>query len=125
MSNRLLVLLALLLVASVLSAVVAHACPELKFTEAMAQAPCDHNAREGDPLGKDETGNCDSVRYGMLSTQASPLEATLFNLRTLLVCETLAVVSPARVLPLLAQAQASAFHRSGNSPNLSRVVLRI
>lgn len=86
MSKRLLAL-ALLLAASVFSSVVAHACPDLKFMQAMLQAPCDHKSTQDNPLSKKEKNNCDSTRYGMLSTQASPSQAELFKLYVMLLPE--------------------------------------
>ena len=126
MSKRLLVLFALLLVASVFSSAVAHACPDLKSVQAMLETPCDHNSSQDSPRRQKEKDNCDSVRYGLLSTQASPSQAQLFKLHAILVPHALPVsVTLPDVLPLFSRSQAPPYHGFGVSLHSSHVVLRI
>jgi hypothetical protein len=77
MSKRNFPLIALAVTAAVLFTVVAHACSDLSSIKGIVQAPCDHTSSQNEPRGKAEKDNCDSVRYGMLSTQASSAETEL------------------------------------------------
>jgi len=91
----------------------------------MLQSPCDHNSTQDNPLKK-EKDNCDSTRYGMLSTQASPSQAELFKLHVMLLPEALpAGVSLPDILPLFSPSKAPPFHGFGVSSYSSHVVLRI
>ena len=126
MSKRFYFLVAIALTASVLFTVVAHACSDLSSIRAIVQAPCDHTSSRNEPRGKPEKDNCDSVRYGMLSTQASLSETELFKLYSIPLQEALFVgFSLPDSLPSFWRSQAPPFSGLGVSPHLSHVVLRI
>jgi hypothetical protein len=126
MSRRLFALVAVLLIASVLCAAVAHACSDLGSMPAILQMPCDHRPSQDEPASKKEKDNCDFVRYGMLSTQVSPSQTEILKLHAVIVHEALSVtVSPPDVLPLFSRSQAPPFRGFGVSPNFSHIVLRI
>jgi len=126
MSKRFYFLVAIALTASVLFTVVAHACSDLSSIRAIVQAPCDHTSSQNEPRGKPEKYNCDSVRYGMLSTQASLSETELFKLYSIPLQEALFVgFSLPDSLPSFWRSQAPPLSGLGVSPHLSHVVLRI
>ena len=126
MSKRIFPLIALILTAAVLFTVVAHACSDLSSIRAIVQAPCDHTSPQNEPRGKPEKDNCDSVRYGMLATQASPSETELVKLYSIPLQEALFVgFSLPESLPSFWRSPAPPFSWLGISPHLSHVVLRI
>ena len=126
MSKRFYFLVAIALTASVLFTVVAHACSDLSSIRAIVQAPCDHTSSQNEPRGKPEKDNCDSVRYGMLSTQASLSETELFKLYSIPLQEALFVgFSLPDYLPSFWRSLGPPFPGLGASPRLSHVVLRI
>ena len=84
-------LIALALTATVLFTVVAHACSDLSSIKTIVQAPCDHSTSQNEPRGKPEKDNCDSVRYGMLSKQASYSETEFSKLYSLSFHEPLSI----------------------------------
>jgi len=125
MSKRGFSLVAIMLIASVFFTVVVHACSDLRSMQVALQAPCNHSSSQSEPRGKPEKDNCDSVRYGMLSKQASPSETELFKLYSIPLQEALFVAfSLPDSLPSFWRSQAPPFGL-GVSPNLSHVVLRI
>ena len=123
MFKRFFVMLALVLSVSVFCSAVAHACADLNLLQ---QAPCDHDSSQDGPLGKKEKDSCDSVRYGMLSTQALSSQTEMFNLHAILLPEALPVsVSLSDVLSLFSRSQGPPFHGFGVPSYSSHVVLRI
>ena len=125
MSKRGFSIVALILIASVFFTVVVHACSDLRSIQAAVQAPCDHSSSQNEPRGKPEKDNCDSVRYGMLSIQASYSETELSKLSLIPLQEVLFVAfSLPDSLPSLAISRPS-FSELGVSPHLSHIVLRI
>ena len=126
MSKRGFSLVAIMLIASVFFTVVVHACSDLRAMQVALQAPCNHSSSQSEPRGKPEKDNCDSVRYGMLSKQASPSETELFKLYSIPLQEALFVAfSLPDSLPSFWRSQAPPFSGLGVSPHLSHVVLRI
>jgi hypothetical protein len=126
MSKRGFSLVAMMLIASVFFTVVVHACSDLRSVQVALQAPCNHSSSQNEPRGKPEKDNCDSVRYGMLSTQASPSETELFKLYSIPLQEALFVgFSLPHSLPSFWRSQPPPFSGLGVSPHLSYVVLRI
>lgn len=126
MSKRFRFLFFLALIASVVCSEVAHACADSNSVRGIQQAPCEPNSSQDGPLSKNKQENCDSLRYGMLSTQPSPSQAELFKVRALMVHEALpVVVSTANVLALFSPTRIPSFHRVGIVPHCSQVVLRI
>ena len=126
MSKRSFSLVALTLIASMFFTVVVHACSDLRSIQAALQAPCDHSSSQNEPRGKPAKDNCDSVRYGMLSTQASFSETELVKLYSIPLQDVLFVgFSLPDFLPLFWRSQAPPFSGLGASPHLSHVVLRI
>jgi hypothetical protein len=122
MSKRTFPLIALVLTAAVLFTVVAHACSDLSAIQAIVQSPCDHGSSQNDPGRKSDQKDCDSVRYGMLSTQAS-FAGKFYSI---------AFQYPVFVRFLLPdsqpsswQSQAPPFSGVGVLPYLSHLVLRI
>src|SRR5213592_4293540 len=100
MSKRSFSLVALTMIASVFFTVVVHACSDLRSIQAAVQAPCDHSSSQNEPRGKPENDNCDSVRYGMLSLQASYAAPELVKLYSIPLQEVLFVgFSPLDCLP--------------------------
>jgi hypothetical protein len=126
MSKRSFSLVALSLIASVFFTVVIHACSDLRSMQAALKAPCDHSSSQNEPRDKSEKDNCDSVRYGMLSTQASASETELFKLYSTPLQEALFVgfLLPDS-LPSYWRSPPSPVSGLGVSPHLSHVVLRI
>jgi len=122
MLKRLLATFVLLLTAAVFSSAVAHACPDLKFMQPMLQTPCDHNSAQDKKKQKE---NCDSARYGMLSTQASPFQADRFERHAILADGLLSSATLADIRPLFARPPISLLHGFGISSHSSHVVLRI
>jgi len=126
MSKRRFSIVALTLIASVFFTVVVHACSDLRSIQAAVQAPCDHSSSQNEPRGKPEKDNCDSVRYGMLATQASTSDTDLFKLYSIPLQEALFVgFSLPDSLLSFWRSQAPPFSGLGASPHLSHVVLRI
>lgn len=126
MPKRFYFLVAIALIASVLLTVVAHACSDLSSIRAIVQVPCDHTSSQNEPRGKPEKDNCDSVRYGMLATQASTSDTSLVKLYSIPLQDALfdsfSLHDP---LPSFWRSQAPPFPGLGVSPLLSHVVLRI
>ena len=119
-------LVAIVIIAAVLFTVVVHACSDLRSIQAAVQAPCDHSSSQNDPPGKPEKDNCDSVRYGMLATQASTSDTDLFKLYSIPLQEALLVgFSLPDSLLSFWRSQAPPFSGLGASPHLSHVILRI
>jgi hypothetical protein len=115
-----------MLIASVFFTVVVHACSDLRSIQAAVQAPCDHSSSQNEPRGKPEKDNCDSVRYGMLSTQASYSETELVKLYLIPLQDVLFVVfSLPDCLPSFWRSLGPPFSELGVSPHLSHIVLRI
>ena len=126
MSKRGFSIVALTLIASVFFTVVVHACSDLRSIQAAVQAPCDHSSSQNEPRGKPEKDNCDSVRYGMLATQASTSDTDLFKLYSIPLQEALLVgFSLPDSLLSFWRSQAPPFSGLGASPHLSHVILRI
>jgi hypothetical protein len=126
MSKRPVSLVAILLMASVLCTVVVHACSDLSSMHAVLKAPCDHSSSQDEPRSKSEKDNCDSVRYGMLSTKASSSHPDLFKLFSIPLDHTLLLnVSLADTLSSLWRSEIPPLLGLGISPRLSHVVLRI
>jgi len=126
MPKRFYFLVAIALTASVLFTVVAHACSDLRSMQTALQAPCDHSSSQNEPRGKPEKDNCDSVRYGMLSLQASYAAPELSKIYSISLQDSgLVVFSLPDSLPLFWRSQAPPFSGLGASPHLSHVVLRI
>ena len=126
MSKRLFRRVAIVLIASVLFTAVAHACSDVRSTQAVLQAPCDHDASRDNPRSKAFKDNCDSVRYGMLSTQVAPSQVELFELYSNSVYHVrLVSVSLPDVLPLFWRSKGPPVIGLGLSPLLSHVVLRV
>ena len=126
LSKRIFFLVAIGLIVSVISTAVVHACSDLSALKAIAQAPCDHNGSQDEPRGKTDKNNCDSIRYGMLSKQASSSQTELFKLYSTPVYQALfASRSLPEVLPLFWRSLVYALSGLGVSPFLSHVVLRI
>jgi hypothetical protein len=126
MSKRTFSLIALALSAAILFTVVAHACSDLSSIRAIVQEPCDHPSSQNEPRGEAEKDNCDSVRYGMLATQASASDTDLFKLYSIPLQEALFTGFPLPdSLPSFWRSQAPPFFGLGVSPHLSQVVLRI
>ena len=126
MSKRSFVLVGILLIASMLYTTVAHACVDLSAMQAIFKTPCEHSGSRDEPLSKAEKDNCDLVRYGMLSTQASSSQAELFRLYSTPQQEAVIVMfSLLGVVPSFRRSQAPPDSGLGASPRLSHVVLRI
>ena len=119
-------LVAILSIASVFCAVIVHACSDLSSIQAFLQAPCDHSASQNESRGKTDPDNCDSIRFGMLATQASAIRAERFKLYSISLDHALFVkVSLPDFPPLFWRNHGPPFSRLGASPRLSHVVLRI
>jgi hypothetical protein len=89
------------------------------------QAPCDHSSSQNEPRDKPEKDNCDSVRYGMLSTQASSAETELSKFFSMVFQDAVFVTfSLPDFLPSFWRSPPP-FSGLGASPHLSHVVLRI
>jgi hypothetical protein len=126
MSKRLYFLVAIALTTSVLFTVIAHACSDLSSIRAVVQAPCDHTSSQNEPRGKPEKDNCDAVRYGLLSTQASSAGTELSKFYSTALQDAVFVgISLRDPLPSFWRSQAPPFFGLGVSPHLSHVVLRI
>ena len=126
MSKRPFSLVAVVLITSVLWTAMAHACSDLRSMHANLQAPCDHNSSQDEPGGKAKKDDCDSIRYGMLSTQASSSEPELDKIHAIPLDKALlASVSLARNLSFLWRSQGPPLIGLGVSPRLSHVILRI
>lgn len=127
MPKRFYFLVAIALIASVLLTVVAHACSDLSSIRAIVQVPCDHTSSQNEPRDKPEKDNCDGVRYGMLSTQASSADTELSKFYSTALKDGLFVgfSLPPDSLPSFWRSQAPPFSGLGVSPHLSHVVLRI
>ncbi len=126
MSKRPFSLVAVVLITSVIWTAMAHACSDLRSMHANLQAPCDHNSSQDEPGGKAKKDDCDSVRYGMLSTQASSSEPELDKIHSIPLDKALlASVSLARNLFCLWRSQGPPFLGLGVSLQLSHIVLRI
>jgi hypothetical protein len=125
-SRRIFSIVALALVASLFYTAVAHACSDLRSMQVRLQAPCNHMPSETEPpLSKEETANCDYVRYGMLSIQPSPSQTELLTFAVVL-HQTMPSIAPLEaVLSSFWQSQSPPFQRFGLSPQASQVVLRI
>jgi hypothetical protein len=124
MRQRIFPLLALTLTASLLFTVIAHACSDLQSIRATMQAPCDHGSPQDEPRGKSEKDTCGTVRYGMLSTQAS-FETELAKSYSTASQDVLVIgfLLPAILSDYRSQAPPS--FGLGASPYLSHIVLRI
>lgn len=127
MAKRRLSLIALISIFAVLYTVVAHACAAFGSIQAVVQAPCDHDAAQNENRGKPEKDNCDSVRYSLLSIQASSAEPDFSRFYstgslTIVFLDFAAIGSPAL---LSARSQAPPFSGLEVSPHLSHVILRI
>jgi hypothetical protein len=126
MSKRPFSLVAIMVIASVLCAAVAHACSDLRSMKGIVQAPCNHGASQDQPRGKTEKDNCDLVRYGMLSTKASSSHPELFKLFSIPLDHALLLnVSLSDTFSLLWRSQGPPLLGLGVAPRLSNVVLRI
>lgn len=126
MSKRSLSLVAIALIASVLCMAVAHACSDLSSMQAILQTPCEHSSSQDRPGGKTENDNCDAIRYGMLSTQASSAQPELLALHSILLDRAiLASVSLLDSTPRFWRSHGPPFGGLGAAPRLSHVVLRI
>ena len=126
LSKRVVFLVAIGLIASLISTAVVHACSDLNALKAIVVAPCDHNGSQDQPRGKTDENNCDSIRYGMLSKQASSSQTDLFKLHSTPVYQAIfASRSLPVVLPWFWRSLASALSALGVSPFFSHVVLRI
>lgn len=126
MSKRLLSLVALASIVFVLFTAVVHACSDLSAMQAILRAPCDHAASRDEPPVKTEKDNCDSVRYGMLSTRASFPQLELFNLNSILLHDVVfESFSLSTLLPMFWRSQGPPFAGLVISSRLSHVVLRI
>ena len=124
--KRLKFLVAIALTASVLFTVVAHACSDLSAIRAVVQVPCDHTSSQNEPRGKSDKDHCDTVRYAMLSTQASSADTELSKFYSTAVQDVLFVgFSLPNSLTSFWRSQAPPFSGLGVSPHLSYVVLRI
>jgi hypothetical protein len=125
-SRRIFSLVAIGLISSLFYTAVAHACSDLRSRQLLLQPACNHMASEKEPLGKKEKDNCDSVRYGMLSTKASSSHPELFKLFSISLDHALLLnVSLPDTLPLLWRSEGPPLLGLGVSPRLSHVVLRI
>ena len=121
-------LIAITVSVSVLVSVVAHACSNLNPLQAIRQAPCDDSAAREDTRGKRDNDNCDSVRYGMLATEASSAAAELssFYYSTSLQDTIFVILSLPDFQPSFWRSEGPPFPELGaTSPQLSHVVLRI
>ena len=125
-SKRIYSAVAIALIASVLCTAIVHACSDLSSMQAIFEAPCDHHSSQEEPGSKSEKNNCDSVRYGMLSIQASSSRAELFEIYLIsLDYALLKSVSLPDTLPSLWRSQGPPILGLGISPRLSHLVLRI
>ena len=77
MAKRTFPLIASVLTATVLFTVVAHACSDLSDVKAILQMPCEHSSSQSESHDRPKKHDCTSIRYGMLSTQASSAEPEL------------------------------------------------
>jgi hypothetical protein len=126
MSKRIFSLVAIGLIASMVFTAVVHACSDLSSMHAVLEAPCDHNSSQDEPGSKSEKDNCDSVRYGMLSTGASFPQMELFNLNSILLHDVVfESFSLSALLPMFWRSQGPPFAGLDISSRLSHVVLRI
>jgi hypothetical protein len=126
MSKRTFPLIALVLTTAVLFTVVAHACSDLSAFQAIVQAPCDHASSQNEPRGKPDKDTCDSVRYGMLSTQASFAAVELLKFYSIAFQYPVFVgFSLSDSQPSSWRSQALPFSGVGVLPYLSHLVLRI
>src|SRR5688500_16467868 len=80
MSRRIFSLVAIGLIVSMVFTAVVHACSDLSSMQSVFKAPCDHSSSQDEPRSKSEKDNCDSIRYGMLSTKASSSHPELVKL---------------------------------------------
>ena len=122
MSKR---LLSFASVAFVLFATVVHACPDLSEMQMILQTPCHHASARNETRSNAEKHNCDSVRYGMLSTPVSVFQADLSNLSSIPLHDLLPVSFSSEFLPSFWRSQGPPFSGLRASPRLSHVVLRI
>lgn len=127
MSKRIFSLVVIVLIASVLWSAIVHACSDLSSMRAILQAPCDQMGSQDEPRGKTEKDNCDSIRYGMLSTQVSSSQTELCKLYSIPLDHALfVIVSLPDTLHSLWRSQGPPLLLGlGVSPRLSHVVLRI
>jgi len=125
-SKRIFPLVVIVLIASLLWTTVVHACSDLSAMQTIFKAPCEHSGSRDEPASKAEKDNCDAVRYGMLSTQASPSQTELLKLHSIPLDYAFFVISALPDnLPLLWRSDGPPNLRLGVSPLLSHVVLRI
>lgn len=119
-------LIAVMLVVSVLSAAVGHACSDVSAMKAVAKTPCDHHQPQDEPLNKTDEDNCDSIRYGMLSTQSSRFQTEVLKQYSIPLDLALCAngLFP-HTFQLLSRSQGSFLFGLGASPRLSRVEIRI
>jgi hypothetical protein len=122
MSKRTFPLIALALTATVLFTVVAHACSDLSDVKAILQTPCEHSSSQSESHDEPQKHDCASIRYGMLSTQASSAEPELSKAYST-EFEVVGVVGFA--LHGSWRSHAPPFPALAASPRLSHVVLRI
>ena len=121
-------LIAITVSVSVLVTVVAHTCSNLNPVQAIRQAPCDDGPAREHPRGKGENDNCDSIRYRMLATEASPVAAELssFYYSTSLQDTIFVILSLPDFQPSFWRSEGPPFPELGaTSPQLSHIVLRI
>jgi hypothetical protein len=123
MRQRIFPPLVLTLTASLLFTVIAHACSDLQSIQAM-QAPCDHGSPRDEPRGKSEKDTCGTVRYGMLSTQAS-FETELAKSYSTASQDVLVIGFSLPAFLSDYRSQAPPSFGLGASPYLSHIVLRI
>jgi hypothetical protein len=115
-----------MLITSVLSAAVAHACSDLSAMKAVVQTPCDHHQKQNEPPAKTDEQNCDAIRYGMLSIQSSRFQTDIFKHYSITLDYALILTnSPSESLLWFARSLVPFSLGAGVSPRLSHVVLRI
>ena len=125
MSKRFHFLIAITVAVSVLVTVVAHACSDLNSLQAIRQTPCDHNTTREGSGGKHQKDNCDSIRYGMLSKEASFAATELSKVYSTPLHTVLVIFSLPDSLPSFWRSQGPPFVGLGTLPQLSHVILRI
>jgi hypothetical protein len=126
MPKRKLSLISLVLISALFFTVVAHACAAFNSIQAIAQAPCDHDATQNETRGKPEKDDCDSVRYGILSIKTSSAEpefSKLYSATSL--ADVFLDLSLTGSLTSFRRSQAPPLAALPGSPHRSHVVLRI
>lgn len=124
-TTRIFSCLAVLLIVAVFFTAVAHACSDLSAMRMVLQTPCDHHVSPDGSRDKPKD-NCDSIRYGMLSTQAGPGPTDLEKPQRVLVdVPFITRVSLPDVVAPSRRSQAPPLAGLRISPLLSRIVLRI